>query len=216
MNDISLRLPKNNTRTDILELLLGNDMNAIGISNELGINESAIRKHLDILERNKLVKHYFQRSELGRPKKMFCLSDKGKKLFPKKNDLLLTLLCKELLKNLDQEELENIADSLAYNLQEMILEKITVDEGEELFKQVISAFNSFGFYCKVKKETEFYSVIYNNCVFRDVSPEFAKWMCRIHRKVLADILGDIKIEQCSSILEGDRYCSQKITFRKGE
>ncbi len=216
MKETSLRIPKDNTRTEILELLLTDEMNAIKLARELGINQSAVRKHLDILERSKLVDHYFQHSSLGRPKKIFFLTDKGKKLFPRKSDLLLKLLSKELLKNLDEKELDLIADSVADNLREMISKEISVKEDGTSVEDVVSAFNSFGFYCTVEKEEDIYNITYNNCVFRDVSLEFAKWMCRIHRKVLTDILGAIKIEQCSSILEGDRYCSQKITFRKGE
>lgn len=79
-----LKIPTENTRTTILKHLLDKDLSAIDLSGKLGINESGIRRHLNILEERGYIRHYFKKSNrkplfLEKRKNVvteYCLSSK--------------------------------------------------------------------------------------------------------------------------------------------
>lgn len=98
MSENKLILQSGTTRSKILNLLLSQDLTALDISDRLGINESAIRRHLKNLENQELVDPYFKKVKKGRPKKYFSLTDSGEDLFPRETELLLTILIKHIQK----------------------------------------------------------------------------------------------------------------------
>jgi predicted ArsR family transcriptional regulator len=69
------------TRIRILKLLLLEDSSPGLISNRLGIKEFAIRRHLDILEKEGLVAPSLRKTgDVGHPLKVYSLTKKGRKL----------------------------------------------------------------------------------------------------------------------------------------
>lgn len=206
-NGTGLRLSTENTRTKILRLLLLSEHSAIDLAGELNINESAVRKHLDLLEKRGLVAFEFKKIGMGRPKKLYRMTAKGHKTFPNMSDLLLRFLTEEIHDKFDTEELKKLSDSLAQEITEEVI-------GDDI-DDIVKRFNDLGLYCSLEKKNEEHIITYRNCVFRDVSPDFAAWMCRVHRKVLKNILGDIVVKQEKSILAGDPYCKQTITIHRG-
>ncbi len=181
------------------------------MAGELNINESAVRKHLDLLEKRGLVKFEFKKADVGRPKKLYRLTTKGRESFPHMSDLLLRLLSEEIHKKFDTEEMKELSDFLAQEITEEIAGDGIADDIDKTLDNVVKRFNLMGLYCTLETMDDEYIITYRNCVFREVSSEFSAWMCRVHRKVLKNVLGDIVVKQEHSILAGDPYCQQIIT-----
>ena len=85
------------TRLRILQLLQrsGNDT-VDGLATTIGLAQATIRRHLDILQRGRLVAFDEVRKKTGRPEYSFYLTEDGQEALPKGYDLLLNMLVQEL------------------------------------------------------------------------------------------------------------------------
>jgi len=206
-----IKMPSNNTRTEILNYLLGNQLTALQLKDKLGINESAVRRHLQKLENKDLIKHHFEKASKGRPKKYYELSEKGLELFPKETSLLLNILIKRLEDELSEEKMESLMKKVGNDLEEYLKPDDEDEDIEIKLKKLVDNFNDLGFFSSYKKEEDGFLIEYRNCIFSDVSKEFARYICGIHKNIMKNLIGkDIDFEQKSSILNGDEICQQKI------
>lgn len=210
MTEKRLNYPSENTRTEILDELLGRDLTALDIADILGINESAVRRHLNRLEKNGLIDSYFEKASQGRPKKYFEITEEGKKLFPKETELILNILIKSLRAKMDEEELKEISNVVAKELKKYFPDVDEKDDLEKRIEKITKGSDELGFYSSYSKEEDHYTMKHKNCVFGDLPAEQASWICSIHRKVVSDILGSVDIEQEKSMLKGDKICLQKV------
>ena len=85
------------SRLRILQLLQrsGNDT-VNGLATTIGLAQATIRRHLDILQRGRLVAFDEVRKKTGRPEYSFYLTEDGQEALPKGYDLLLNMLVQEL------------------------------------------------------------------------------------------------------------------------
>lgn len=84
------------TKEKILELLLGGSRSAGEVADKLQIQKSAARVHLESLKSLGAVKSKFQIEKMGRPRKVYELTEKGRELFPRKYDMFLNLVLKKI------------------------------------------------------------------------------------------------------------------------
>ncbi|MEM3421792.1 MAG: helix-turn-helix transcriptional regulator [Candidatus Hadarchaeum sp.] len=207
------------TRAAIFYHLLNKDCTAIELKKKLAINESAIRRHLDVLERDGLVSHYFQRTSIGRPKKMYRVTPLGKKLLPKKTDVLFSLLVRKIMATYGEVTLKSMIVGISDDLAASFLSLVKYRQPENVekrLKEIVRFFDDFGFFASISKHDTEYSISYKNCVFRDVLPELGGALCEMHRRTVVKMLGtgDIKLEKC--IARGDSFCSQRIVIKRSK
>ncbi|NIQ05165.1 MAG: ArsR family transcriptional regulator, partial [Candidatus Korarchaeota archaeon] len=186
------------------------DLNAIELKDKLGINESAVRRHLNILEKRGFVRHYFKKAGRGRPKKKYTLTPEGRQLFPRQIGLLTTILIQKLKKRYNEEELEALMADVAKELEEFF----PPPEGkgvEERLETLVNAFNEFGFFSSYSKENNFYFLECQNCVFGRAAKEIGSLLCNVHKKIIQNSVGTENIEQVESLLKGDKVCKYRIT-----
>ena len=80
------------TKERILEVLLGGSKSAGEVAESLHIQKSAARVHLETLQSLRVVRSKFKIEKMGRPKKVYELTEKGREFFPRKYDLFLNLV----------------------------------------------------------------------------------------------------------------------------
>ena len=85
------------TRLRILQILQksGND-SVERLAKSIGLAPATIRRHLDILQRDRLVAFQEVRKKTGRPEYSFYLTEDGQEALPKDYDLLLNMIIREL------------------------------------------------------------------------------------------------------------------------
>jgi len=211
MKDIhdNIKLPRNDTRTTILTELLGKDMTAIQLMDELEINESAVRKHLKRLEERGLIQHEFRKVKKGRPKKFFKLTDKGAKVFPRREDMFLNIFIRKVVDRFGEKGLHEVLDLVLEELLEYFPKR--GDESlENALNEMVERFNELGFYASLSEDEDGYIIEYKNCVFEEVADELGGEMCRIHRGILSKALGDVEVDNETSQISGDKVCRQRI------
>ncbi len=204
------RIGSKDTKDKILENLLSDDLSALELAEILEINESAVRRHLKTLESKNLVDSYFEKASKGRPKKYFTLTVEGKKLFPDQFELLLKLMIKNVNEGFDRKISSELADRMVKDLVGLFPEMDEEVSLDNKVEKVIEGSDELGFYCDYEFTEDLYRLRFRNCAFGNLPEEEARWLCRIHKRVLKELLGEENIQQEKSMHDGDNICIQKI------
>ena len=221
-----------NTKELILNLLLEGSKTAGEIADKLKIQKSAIRTHLESLQTEQSVRSYFKIERLGRPRKVYELTESGRELFPRRYDLVLSLVLQEIELTKGHEYMkkmiESIADKMAYDIREKI-KKSSSSSLEESLRILNSVSNEMGFMSSFYKEEEAdnnrgssnnnsttYSIISRNCIVHKAAIRHQDAIChgfhnRIIQKSLDGKMGaKVQLKECIAL--GDKYSRHIITI----
>jgi DeoR family suf operon transcriptional repressor len=220
------------SKQKILELLLDGPRSAGQIAEKLGIQKSAARVHLESLQGEGHVKSRFKIEKLGRPKKVYELTEFGRELFPRKYDLMLNLLLKKIVeKEGGRQEakrlVESVADSIAADIRSRIEKSSSTGDLQEALKVVNSVSNELGFVSTVSKESHTgeksgntertFSLESKNCILHKVAMENQDTICHgLHDRIILKSLirksnVDVELKECIAL--GDSYCRHIIGTR---
>jgi len=199
------------TRKSIMMNLLGKDANSVELASKIGINESAIRRHLETLEKEGLVFSRFQRFNRGRPKKIFSLTAYGKTVFPRKSKELLSFLARKITERYGEEEMELLMSLVAKDFAEAFITKEIQGDLESRLEQLVQLLNDYGFFASLSKRGDKYVIACHNCVFEDIIPLFGTFVCKIDEDIVKKISADVDIEWRERIANGDKKCIQIIS-----
>jgi predicted ArsR family transcriptional regulator len=213
------------TKELILNLLLESSKTAGEIADKLKIQKSAIRSHLESLQAEQSVKSYFKIEGLGRPRKVYELTESGRELFPRKYDLILSLILQEIESTKGHEYMKKIIKSIADNMAHDIHEKIKKSSSslEESIRILNSISNELGFMSSFYKEEEdddnnssTYSIISRNCIVHKIATKHQDAICHgFHDRIIQKSLdgkmnAKVQLKECIAL--GDKYSRHIITI----
>jgi DeoR family transcriptional regulator, suf operon transcriptional repressor len=215
-----------NTKDLILNLLLGGSKTAGEIADKLKIQKSAIRTHLESLQTEQSVRSYFKIERLGRPRKVYELTESGRELFfPRRYDLVLSLVLQEIESTKGHEYMKKIVESIADNMSQDIREKIKKSSSslEESIKILNSVSNELGFMSSLYKEEDkddnnTYSIVSNNCIVHKAAIRHQDAICHgfhdrlIQRSLDGKMGAKVQLKECIAL--GDKYSRHIITTSK--
>src|ERR687889_1591656 len=212
------------TKELILNLLLGGSKTAGELADKLKIQKSAIRTHLESLQTEQSVRSYFKIEGLGRPRKVYELTESGRELFPRKYDLILSLILQKIESTEGHEYMKKIIESIADNIAHDIDEKIKKSSSslEESIRILNSVSNEMGFmssYYKEANNNNTYSIVSSNCIVHKIATGHQDAIChgfhdRIIQKSLdGKINAKVQLKECIAL--GDKYSRHVITANKG-
>ena len=221
-----------NTKELILNLLLEGSKTAGELADKLKIQKSAIRTHLESLQTEQSVKSYFKIERLGRPRKVYELTESGRELFfPRRYDLVLSLVLQEIESTKGHEYMKKIVESIADNMSQDIREKIKKSSSslEESIKILNSASNELGFMSSLYKEEDddndnggssstTYSIISHNCIVHKAAIRHQDAICHgfhdrlIQKSLDGKINAKVQLKECIAL--GDKHSRHIITANK--
>jgi DeoR family transcriptional regulator, suf operon transcriptional repressor len=210
------------TKKIILNLLLEGSKTVGEIADKLKIQKSAIRSHLESLRAEQAIRSYFKVEGLGRPKKVYEITESGRELFPRKYDLILSLILQSIETAEGHEYTKKIIRSVADNMAQDIQDKIKNSSAslEESVRILNLASNEMGFMSSFYKEDDStYSVISRNCIVHKVAFSNQDTIChgfhdRIIQKALeGKINPKVQLKECIAL--GDNYSRHIISINKG-
>lgn len=217
------------TKQKIMEILLEGPRSLGEITDKLQIQKSAVRIHLESLQSEKAVESHFKIERLGRPRKIYSLTENGRELFPRKYDLILSLILKKITETNGKEQtrkiIESIADDIATNIRYEIEKNgiSSLDSFEESLKIFNSASNEMGFASSITKERDGkFSVLSKNCILHKVALKHQDIICHgLHdRMIMRSLSGDekkqqqqrntnVELKECIAL--GDNFSRHTIT-----
>jgi DeoR family suf operon transcriptional repressor len=206
VGDASLLGP---TRAQILALLLGQAKTAKDVAESLKIQVSAARKHLERLRELGLVSEEFQKAEMGRPKKLYALTEKGKELFPRQYDMLLNETLGQLAREKGIEYPESIMNKIADDIaQREGSGQVTTAEKA---RKLVRLLDELGFEASLKKNQDAFVFTSSNCPLLKTAEAHQEIVCRgFHEELLKRYLSASQVKRETWIVDGDLYCTHKI------
>lgn len=204
------------TKELILNLLLEGSKTAGEIADKLKIQKSAIRTHLESLQAEQSVISYFKIERLGRPRKVYELTESGRELFPRKYDLILSLILQKIESTEGHEYMKKIVESIADNMAHGIHDKIKKSSSslEESVRILNSVSNEMGFMSSFYKEDDnnsssTYSIVSRNCIVHKIAIEHQDAICHgfhdrlIQKSLDGKINAKVELKECIAL--GDKY-----------
>lgn len=208
------------TKEKILELLLGGSKSAGEVAEKLQIQKSAARVHLESLKSLGVVRSQFKIEKMGRPKKVYELTEKGRELFPRKYDLFLNLVLGKIADKKGEAEAREIVESVAEDIASGIRSKIGKadhqDDLEQSLKIINDASNEMGFASSLsrEKENDSFCIQSRNCILHKVASSNQDMVCHgLHDKIISKSLGgkpNVRVELKECMALGNEYCRHVI------
>ncbi|CAM3471092.1 helix-turn-helix transcriptional regulator [Cytobacillus oceanisediminis] len=197
--DLILRLIKTSGRLSIIEM-----------ASELGITEMAVRRHIQILEKDAYIESVILRQTKGRPSKLYQLTKKGEDLFPKKYKQLSVELLKEL-KSMGQ---ESLITELFTRRKNRLVQQYEIQTSEKTFAEKLEILTEIqsieGFMPEIRKEEGQIHLKEYNCPYIETAAEF-KQICKSEKEFIKDFLDTNEVEIKSCMAAGDGCCHYIIT-----
>jgi DeoR family suf operon transcriptional repressor len=208
------------TKETILRLLLGGSKSAGEVAETLQIQKSAVRVHLESLQSSGAVRSKFKIEKMGRPKKVYELTEKGREFFPRKYDLFLNLVLDKIASKKGEREAREIIESIAEDIASGIRAKIDKSKHpndlEQSLKIINDASDQMGFASSLgrdEKDNSFY-IQSKNCILHKVASSNQDIICHgLHDKIISKSLAGnpnarIELKECMAL--GNEYCRHII------
>jgi predicted ArsR family transcriptional regulator len=187
------------TRDEILHILKTFGSTPVNeLARKLGITEMAVRRHLNMLERDGLVETTLLRQAMGRPTSLYSLTAKADTLFPK-NYHALTL---DLLSELEEDEGTRIIDQLfkkrENKLRERYKERMEGKSLKERVSELADIQNQVGYMVEWEPTEEAGKYVFTeyNCPIAQVAKKYNQ-ACNCELSLFRKLLdADVECTQC--------------------
>lgn len=204
------------TKSRILEELTDGPRTARELAQKLGIQESAVRMHLERLARRGIVSPKFHKEGVGRPRKRYGLTDEGHALFPRKYELMLESVIDSVLEHEGEGYLSALfakaADRFAERLTDEFPElREPVSDPEKRLRLVARVLDRLGQRATVVRDRHGPRLVRRNCIFRGSALAHSSLICEVFdRRLLERLLGSSGVDLLSSMPKGAPACSHLI------
>jgi len=205
------------SQTKILHLLkLQENTTANDIAPQVNMTSMGARQHLESLEKQGYVKHLFNHSGRGRPKKLWQITDKGQTLFPDTHSSLLVNLLGHMKQQLGDEALDNLIIcreiEMLKDYQQALSPLATLEEKLQKLAEIRSNEGYMASYEKCQKENSndqtSWLFIENHCPICSAATQCQQF-CRSEKSIFETVL-QTKVKRVEYILEGNRRCCYKV------
>ena len=204
------------TRLGILTLLQRQSATVDQLSTELGLAAATVRRHLDILQRDRLVSFQAVRRKQGRPKHAFSLTEEGHELMPKRYHILLQRVLQSLDYSEDTTQSNGTSPSRALLAD---VARIMVDEyrsrlrerpDEDPIRLLGLILEAEQFAPELEANEDGVRITLSNCPYRGVA-NGSDAVCSLDHHLISEVLGT-PISSTSRINLESNFCTYDATF----
>ena len=200
------------TRDRIVRILQREGAGTVdSLSKALGLAPATIRRHLDILQRDRLVTFSQVRKATGRPEYSFSLTEVGHEALPKGYDVLLMDLVEEL-GALGADEIGGRSGPQLLNvLLTRIGERVAAEYrsgGADVVQTLQAILDDRSFFPELERREDGLHIRVTNCPFRSVSRSH-KVVCGFGKSLITAVVGS-PIRQQAGIADGGLDCSYVV------
>jgi predicted ArsR family transcriptional regulator len=194
------------TRERVLQTLLTHQHCTINeIAEVVEINAISVRHHITKLQADGLVDSAEERHGVGRPRRIYFLTDNGREHFPTRY-LRLTLRLLEQLKGTVPQPTVNklfvqIAEDMAAS-HASELAGLAVDEKLNLVKKILT---NEGFTIDWERQGDYYQIRESNCPYFHVGQNHPE-ICSVDQTLISTVLA-VPAEKIQCMLHGDAHCT---------
>jgi len=199
------------TRENVLRTLLTRQHCTIkDLAKAVGINPISVRHHVTRLEMDGLVTSKEERHGVGRPRRVYSLTEKGMEQFPTRYLSLTIRLLEQLKETLPKSMVNELFAQVANNLSESYTSDLSLDDIsiEERLDMVQNLLQSEGFTMEWQRQDDGYYIREVNCPYYHIGQTHPE-VCVVDQNLISNVL-NTPIEKIKCILDGDSYCTYLV------
>ena len=204
------------TRDLVLKTLLNRQKCTINeLAEAVGINPISVRHHVTKLEASGLVTSDEERHGVGRPRRIYFLTEKGVEQFPTRYLKLTVRLLSQLKETIPDPMVkglfEGIADDVINEVKPDIdLKSLSLEERLDVVQELL---RSEGFTIHWEKKDGQYIIQETSCPYYHVGQTHPE-ICSVDESLISNVLS-VQVEKDKCILNGDSYCSYVLQENNG-
>ena len=201
------------TRSQLLQMLKTEGNCSTGdMAKAVGITEMAIRRHVQAMERDGLIRSALVRQPMGRPCYRYSLTEQADDLFPK-NYSQLTL---DLFEELEQESggagmIERMFEGRRDKLEARFRDRMADRTLEERVAELSEIQNDSGYMARWaadEREPDVYQLHEYNCPVAQVANKYRQ-ACHCELQLFERLLG-AEVERTECLADGGQRCTYAI------
>lgn len=193
----------------LITLKKSNESSMKDIMKNFELSEIAIRRHLQDLIREDLVKERSVKQDIGRPYKVYFLTTKGHEIFPNQYKQLPIEILNDLEELHGKDVVHDLLDKRKERELEKFLSQLTACDFDEKIEQLVNLQKQNGYMIELNKTEEGYDIINYNCPIYNVATSYIH-ICSNERETLERIFPNSKVISHSQISAGDCNCKWTI------
>jgi predicted ArsR family transcriptional regulator len=197
------------TRDRVLQTLLMQERCTINdLAKAVDINPVSVRHHIAKLEAEGLATSAEERHGVGRPRRAYYLTEKGRELFPTRYLRLTIRLLEQLKETMPQPMVSQLFTQMAQELaaeHQTELEGLSIEERLDLVKDLLT---SEGFMVEWEQKGDVYQIRESNCPYYHIGQDHPE-ICSVDETLISTLL-NIPAQKIKCMLNGDTHCTYVI------
>ena len=197
------------TRERVLQTLLAHQSCTINeIADVVEINPISVRHHITKLQADGLVSSEEERHGVGRPRRLYFLTNEGRELFPTRYLRLTTMILDQLKETVPASTLDKVFAQIAENIaaqHAFDLDGLTIEQRLDLLKNLL---NKEGFSVEWERRGDTYQINEANCPYFHIGQNHPE-VCSMDMTLIHTVLS-VPTEKITCMLHGDAQCSYVI------
>lgn len=196
------------TRDRVLQTLLTRPRMTINeLAEVIGINPISVRHHINSLQAENLVGSEEERHGVGRPRRVYFLTEAGVEKFPTRYIRLTTRLLDMIKETVSPQLVSQIFAEMAQDLAREFasstdLDQLSIEQKLELMKNVLYR---EGFNIQWERKGNQFLIKETSCPYYHIGQEHPE-VCNVDQVLISSLLST-QAEKVKCILNGDGYCT---------
>lgn len=199
------------TRNQVLQHLLSHQRSTINeLAKAVKLNPISVRHHIGRLEEDGMVASAEERHGVGRPRRVYYLTETGMEHFPGRTIRFTNRLLDQLKQHLPEATVGQLFASVAESVvrdhpKQTQVENLNLDERLKLVKQWLT---NEGFSVQVQRNANEVIIKETSCPYYYVGQEHGE-VCSIDKALIAKALS-ADPERTTCLLSGDSHCTYVV------
>lgn len=197
----------------LLQLKTRGPQTAADLATAAGVTGEAARQQLVRLADEGLVVATEERRGVGRPVRLWALTEAGHKRFPDAHADLTASLLRTIRSQLGEEALDRLIDARAAESKAAYQEALAGSAGlGERVERLAEARSREGYLAESRPEGDGYLLVENHCPIC-VAATTCQGFCRAELETFREVLGPhVAVERTEHVVNGDRRCAYRISL----
>ncbi len=201
-----------NTRERVMQTLLTHERCTINeLAEAVNINPISVRHHISKLEADDLVTSAEEHHGVGRPRRVYFLTERGRERFPTRYIRLTLRLLEQLKETVPQPMIDRLFVQIAQDLASEHKDEITGLPIERRLDLVTQLLSSEGFSVDWQQNGDDYQIRETNCPYYHVGQDHPE-VCSVDQTLISTLLS-VPAQKIKCMLHGDAHCTYVISHQ---
>jgi predicted ArsR family transcriptional regulator len=204
------------TRQRVLQTLLARQRCTINeLAEAVDINPISVRHHINRLEAEGLVTSEEERHGVGRPRRLYFLTESGLERFPTRYLRLTIRLLEQLKDTMPQPMISRLFQQMAEEVASEYNQRIAGLQMEDRLDLVTSLLRNEGFNVEWEKKEDEYHIREISCPYFHIGQSHPE-VCTVDQTLISTMLA-VPAAKVKCLLNGDAHCTYVVpTITKTE